>query len=229
MSREAREKGPASSEKRSISRKVMFPDPCPKFFASPRIGVMLDLHSMSADPNPRTILRIEAVFCRSGLKRTMLYDLIAKGLFPKQVPLGARAVGWYEDEVDEWVRNRDSANRHPERPVQAVTDKEEEAPANKLLPRGARKAPTVNPVQPKPTAAFASTPPAPPSVVRTTAAGRRPTPGINIDDDEVEAINESEELRLLRKENAQLKKLVGELVLKNSLLQASAGLKASNL
>jgi hypothetical protein len=42
-------------------------------------------------------------------------------------------------------------------------------------------------------------------------------------------MNESEELRLLRKENAQLKKLVGELVLKNSLLQSSTGLKASNL
>jgi hypothetical protein len=42
-------------------------------------------------------------------------------------------------------------------------------------------------------------------------------------------MTESEELRLLRKENAQLKKLVGELVLKNSLLYSSAGLKPSNL
>ena len=72
---------------------------------------MLDLYSMSADLSPRTILRIEVVLRRSGLKRTMLYDLIAKGQFPKQVALGARAVGWYEDEVDEWVRNRDSAEK----------------------------------------------------------------------------------------------------------------------
>jgi len=42
-------------------------------------------------------------------------------------------------------------------------------------------------------------------------------------------MTESEELRLLRKENTQLKKLVGELVLKNSLLHSSPGLRASNL
>jgi len=41
-------------------------------------------------------------------------------------------------------------------------------------------------------------------------------------------MTKSEELKLLRKENAQLKKLVGELVLKNSLLQSSDGPKASS-
>jgi len=187
---------------------------------------MLDLYSMSADPNPRTVLRIEGVFRRTGLKRTMLYDLIAKGQFPKQVSLGARAVGWYEDEVDEWVRNRDSAKSHPERASRTGTDETEMASANHPPTKRARKASQPNPAQSKPTEAFAAAP----AAVRTTAAGRRPTPGINnIDDDEVEAMNESEEIRLLRKENAQLKKLVGELVLKNSLLQSSVGLKASNL
>lgn len=190
---------------------------------------MLDLYSMSADPSPRTILRIEVVLRRSGLKRTMLYDLIAKGQFPKQVALGARAVGWYEDEVDEWVRNRDSAKRNPARSSQAVTDEEEAQLANKPLRKGTRKVAALEPAQPKPTAVSAPPPATPPSAVRTTAAGRRPAAGINIDDDEVEAMNESEELRVLRKENAQLKKLVGELVLKNSLLQSSVGLKASNL
>ena len=186
---------------------------------------MLDLYSMSADPNPRTILRIEGVFCRTGLKRTMLYDLIAKGEFPKQVPLGARAVGWYEDEVDEWVQNCDSAKRHLERASRTGTDGTKMASANHPRTERARKASQPNPAQPKPTEAFAAAP----AAVRATAAGRRPTPGINIDDDEVEAMNESKELRLLRKENAQLKKLVGELVLKNSLLQASVSLKASSL
>ena len=81
----------------------------------------------------------------------------------------------------------------------------------------------LDPAQPKLSAAIA----VPPSTVRTASAGRRPTPSINIGDDEVEAMNESEELRLLRKENALLKKLVGELVLKNSLLQSSGRLKTS--
>lgn len=42
-------------------------------------------------------------------------------------------------------------------------------------------------------------------------------------------MTKSEELIFLRKENGQLKKLVGELVLKNSLLQSSVGLKAFSL
>lgn len=229
MSRETRGKGPASSEKSSVSGEDLFPFTCPNFDASSTIGVMLDLYSMSADSNPRTILRIEGVFCRTGLKRTMLYDLIAKGQFPKQVSLGARAIGFYEDEVDEWIRNRDSAKRHSEGLGQTASHGSEALPANKSLRRGTRKVPTVDPVRPKPTAAFASPATAPPSVVRTTAARRGSLRGINIDDDEVGAMSESEELRLLRKENAQLKKLVGELVLKNSLLQSSVGLRASNL
>lgn len=190
---------------------------------------MLDLYRMSANPDPGTILRIKEVLRRTGLKETMFYDLIGKGKFPKQVPLGARAVGWYEHRVDEWIRNRDLANRHAEPPSQTATDGAEAPPANHPLCTGTRKAPAHSPAHPKLSAAPAPPHSAPPSTVRIAAAGRRPTVGINIDDDEVEAMNESEELRLLRKENAQLKKLVGELVLKNSQLQSSVGLKASNL
>jgi prophage regulatory protein len=91
--------------------------------------LMLDLYSMSADPNPKTILRIEGVLRRTGLKRTMLYDLIGKGSFPAQFSLGARAVGWYEDKVEEWIRNRESANRRSEHPGQVVTDGKEMLPA----------------------------------------------------------------------------------------------------
>lgn len=203
----------------------MFPYHCPKTFASLKIRVMLDLYSMSADPHPRTILRIEEVLHRTGLKKTMFYELIKKRKFPKQVPLGARAVGWYEHEVDEWIRNRDSAKRLPERHGQTVSDGTEMPPAQHPPSRSARRATAPNPAQPKRSAAIG----APLSPVRTSGAGRTPTPGINISIDEPEAMTESEELRLLRKENAQLKKLVGELVLKNSLLHPSAGLKASNL
>jgi prophage regulatory protein len=188
---------------------------------------MLDLYSMSADPNPRTILRIEGVFRRTGLKRTMLYDLIAKGLFPKQVPLGARAVGFYADEVDEWIRNRESAKRRPERPGQTVIDGREMPPAKLPPSRSAGRAAAPNPAQSKLSAAIGAHLSAPPFTIRTAAARSGRTPGINIDADEVEVISEAEELKLLRKENAQLKKLVGELVLKDSLLKSSAGLKAS--
>jgi hypothetical protein len=66
-------------------------------------------------------------------------------------------------------------------------------------------------------------------MARTSASGRTPAHSVKAEDDISELVSESEELRLLRKENAQLKKLIGELVLKNSMLQSSTGLKTSAL
>jgi predicted DNA-binding transcriptional regulator AlpA len=70
---------------------------------------MFDLYSMSADPNPSEIVRIAEVLELTGLRRTMLYDLIGKGRFPAQINLGARAVGWYKREVLEWICSRSAA------------------------------------------------------------------------------------------------------------------------
>lgn len=56
-----------------------------------------------------TILRIEQVEARTGLKRSAIYDRLNKNsprydpTFPKQVGLGPGAVGWYEDEITGWV------------------------------------------------------------------------------------------------------------------------------
>ena len=70
---------------------------------------MFDLHGRSADPNLTEIVRIAEVLELTGLRRTMLYDLIGKGRFPAQVNLGARAVGWYKREVLEWICSRSAA------------------------------------------------------------------------------------------------------------------------
>ena len=67
---------------------------------------MLDLYRMSADPDPGEIIRVDEVLTTTGLCRTMLYKLIREGTFPCQVCLGARAVGWRKDQVDDWKRNR---------------------------------------------------------------------------------------------------------------------------
>jgi prophage regulatory protein len=67
---------------------------------------MLDLYSMSANTDPGDIIRIEQVLDTTGLSRTMLYQQIREGTFPCQVPLGARSVGWYKNQVDDWKRNR---------------------------------------------------------------------------------------------------------------------------
>jgi prophage regulatory protein len=45
-----------------------------------------------------------------------IHRLERVGLFPQRVHLGPRAVGWLEDEVDEWLRERaDARDRRPER------------------------------------------------------------------------------------------------------------------
>ena len=54
----------------------------------------------------RTVLRRREVEARVGLKKSDLYARMAAGEFPRPIPLGARAVGWLEEEVDAWVTAR---------------------------------------------------------------------------------------------------------------------------
>jgi prophage regulatory protein len=61
-----------------------------------------------------TFLRIRDVIRVTGLPRSTLYDLIAKGLFPKSIPLGPRVVGWLEPEIAEWQRQRIEARDEQE-------------------------------------------------------------------------------------------------------------------
>lgn len=176
---------------------------------------MLDLHSMSADPNPRTILRIEEVLHRTGLKRTMLYDLIGKELFPQQISLGARAVGWYREEVEEWIGSRDSGKREPRRSDQVVTDGKAMTLAPEEPNRGVEKTTTLRSgvlKHPKDRARTSST------FQKAAATKAASAPTLKATGDKAVAINEAEELQLLRDENARLKRLVGDLVLKNDQL-----------
>ena len=53
-----------------------------------------------------TILRLPALKSRTGLSRSQLYLLIAQDLFPKQIRLGERAVGWLEDDVERWLQDQ---------------------------------------------------------------------------------------------------------------------------
>lgn len=50
------------------------------------------------------ILKLKEVMERTGLGRSSIYKFVAEGTFPKPISLGARAVGWVDGEVDEWVR-----------------------------------------------------------------------------------------------------------------------------
>ena len=56
-------------------------------------------------------LRLPEVLARTGLSRSTIYVRLEQGRFPRPVSLGARAVGWIEAEVDEWMRARITASR----------------------------------------------------------------------------------------------------------------------
>jgi prophage regulatory protein len=51
------------------------------------------------------ILRISTVLARTGLSRSTMYRKIDQGTFPKQVKISDRCAGWYESQVEAWLRN----------------------------------------------------------------------------------------------------------------------------
>ena len=50
-----------------------------------------------------TILRLPEVINQTGLSRSSIYLRITNNQFPKPISLGGRAVGWVEQDVDEWI------------------------------------------------------------------------------------------------------------------------------
>jgi len=56
-----------------------------------------------------TLLRLQAVMDRTGIKRSKVYDLVAKGEFPNPVKVGA-CVLWPESKVSAWIAERIAAS-----------------------------------------------------------------------------------------------------------------------
>ncbi len=57
------------------------------------------------------ILRLPAVMARTGLSRSTIYLRISEGRFPVSVPLGGRAIGWIEAEIQEWLEEQIQTSR----------------------------------------------------------------------------------------------------------------------
>lgn len=57
------------------------------------------------------ILRLPAVKSRTGLSRSTIYLHIANKQFPAPISLGARAVGWLEQDIDAWLIEKVEASR----------------------------------------------------------------------------------------------------------------------
>lgn len=61
-------------------------------------------------PTNLTILRRKQVELRTGLSRSTIYSKIngtrsgeCDPTFPKPISLGAKAVGWIESEIEDWI------------------------------------------------------------------------------------------------------------------------------
>lgn len=52
-----------------------------------------------------TILRLRQVTQRTGLSRSTIYARIKAGQFRPPISLGARAVGWLESDVEEFINS----------------------------------------------------------------------------------------------------------------------------
>lgn len=70
-------------------------------------------HQNNAEPQLVTLpmpfkrmLRRKEVEHKTGLSCRTIYRLMRMGLFPKNSPVGIRAVAWDEQEVDAWLQAR---------------------------------------------------------------------------------------------------------------------------
>ncbi|MFQ5637713.1 MAG: helix-turn-helix transcriptional regulator [bacterium] len=61
------------------------------------------------------ILRLPTVKAQTGLSRSTIYLRVSQGTFPKPVNLGARAVGWVEADIQEWLEQKIETSRKRKR------------------------------------------------------------------------------------------------------------------
>jgi prophage regulatory protein len=53
-----------------------------------------------------SVLRRPEVQSRTGLSRSSIYKMIKDRTFPAPVSLGARAIGWRDRDIDDWLESR---------------------------------------------------------------------------------------------------------------------------
>lgn len=60
---------------------------------------------------PEKFLRLTEVQRRIPYSRSTIYLKVSRGEFPQPINLGARAVGWLESDIDEWIAQRIDKSR----------------------------------------------------------------------------------------------------------------------
>lgn len=68
--------------------------------------MLSEIELMNAEYKSPRILRMKDLPAKVGFAPSTIYELVAKGEFPKPFKLmpGGRAAGWLESTVDEWLR-----------------------------------------------------------------------------------------------------------------------------
>jgi prophage regulatory protein len=67
------------------------------------------IHPTQPPANRRNVIRRRKLCQRIGVASTTIYDWLNESsprydaTFPRPVPLGQHAIGWLEDEVDQWL------------------------------------------------------------------------------------------------------------------------------
>ena len=49
------------------------------------------------------VIRLPAVKDQTGLSRSSIYLRMSKGEFPQSISLGDRAIGWLEEDINQWL------------------------------------------------------------------------------------------------------------------------------
>ena len=70
--------------------------------------VKTDLPVVPSRHQDISIVRHKDVKQKLKISSAKLFDMVAKGLFPKPFPIvpGGRAVGWLETYVNQWIENQ---------------------------------------------------------------------------------------------------------------------------
>jgi prophage regulatory protein len=65
-------------------------------------------------PAIKRMIRLPEVRRTVALSRSEIYRLVSLQKFPAPIRLGARAVGWLESDIQEWLQRRIDASRATE-------------------------------------------------------------------------------------------------------------------
>ncbi|CAM2928557.1 helix-turn-helix transcriptional regulator [Moritella viscosa] len=58
------------------------------------------------------IVRLPHVKSQTGLSRSSIYLRMSQGEFPKSISLGARAIGWLEADINQWLEDKITASKN---------------------------------------------------------------------------------------------------------------------